>query len=149
MYSVNQYSPYPYGFGGDAKTGAYCEIDINNGKTSRFIVIKARAYMKDKERKMQLVRDGVMSWEDIYPEIIHLGYFPDSNYVFWLYRVYVCDIDKNLLKESDSEIFAMNAVNCEEFVFDDFEKCISFLMKKYEVCYESFVKKWQTNYPRY
>lgn len=149
MGKITEYSPFPYGFRGDIKDGAFCELDAENGTSSKFIVIRPRAYMRDKQREEQFVSDGVMSWNDIYPELKHLGYIPSGDDTFWLYTVDVCVIEKKYLSESDSEVFAKNAKDCEVYYFDDFNKCMTFLNEKFHVSETDFYKSWETNYPRF
>ena len=151
MGDINPYNPFPWRFRGDIRDGSYCELDLDDGKTTRFIVIRVKPYMQDDdyERECQLVELGVYTWEGMYPEIEKLGYMPDRNKVFWLYNVYVDDIEKEFLVDSDSEVFAMNAKNCKLFAFDDFYKCMAFLKEKYHVAEKDFKKEWETNYPKY
>lgn len=89
-----------------------------------------------------------MTIEDIYPEIVGLGYIPDKEKVFWLYTVNVCDIDKVHLENSDSEEFAVNVINDDYYHFDDFYKCMKFLREKFGV-EKNFRKDWETHYPQY
>ncbi|GKX53836.1 hypothetical protein [Budvicia aquatica] len=148
MEEITPYSPFPYGFRGDKERGAYCEIDLGNGFT-RFLVIYARAYKEDKERDEQLVSEGYTEWNRIYPEIEQLGYIPDENTTFWLYHLDICDIDKKYLEDSDSEIFAKNAINCKSHYFDDFYKIMDYVKEQYGVGFSDFHKDWETNYPQY
>ncbi|OCG44719.1 hypothetical protein A9G35_07770 [Gilliamella sp. Choc5-1] len=150
MSDINQYNPFPWRFRGDKEDGTYCEIKLDDEHT-RFIVIRVRSYMNDDdyERECQLVEQGIMTWDDIYPETEKLGYMPDRDKVFWLYKVYVDDIENEFLVDSDTEVFAMNAKNCKEFVFDDFYKCMFFLKEHYHVEEKDFKKSWETNYPQY
>lgn len=148
MNNVTEYSPFPYGFRGDEKDGAYCEISISDDET-KFIVIRPRTYMQNYERENQLVVQGIVTWAQIYPELEMLGYMPKKDEAFWLYSVDICYIDKEFLLESDSETFAHNAKNCEEYVFDDFYKCMEFLKEKHAVEASDFHKSWETNYPQY
>lgn len=90
-----------------------------------------------------------MTIEDIYPEIVGLGYIPDKEKVFWLYTVNVCDIDKVHLENSDSEEFAVNVINDDYYHFDDFYKCMKFLREKFGVEEKNFRKDWETHYPQY
>ncbi|HED5893949.1 TPA: hypothetical protein R5R88_004580 [Salmonella enterica] len=151
MEKITPYNPFPYGFKHD-KLGehkvSYCEIDLKNGFT-RFIVIRTRDYKSDKEREEKLVTDGIMTWDDIYPELKKLGYTPDECITFWLYDVDIDDIEKIYLEDSDSEIYAEHAINCKSYCFDDFYKCMDFLKEQYSVKPEDFRQKWETNYPRY
>lgn len=117
------YNPWPWGFRGDAKRGAFCEIDIEDNRASRFIVIRPRAYFPEDTRERERV--------------------------FWLYNVNVCDIDKQFLDDSDSEIFAAQARNDQNYTFDNFWHCMAFLTERFGITESDFKKDWQTNYPQY
>ena len=145
------YNPWPWGFRGDAKRGAFCEIDIDGNRASRFIVIRPRAYFPEdtRERELALINRGDTSLAACYPEIARLGYIPDRERVFWLYNVNVCDIEKQFLQDSDSEIFAAQARNDQNYTFDNFGHCMAFLTERFGVSESDFKKDWQTNYPQY
>lgn len=147
MENITPYRPFPIDFRGDEKNGAFCEIE--DELLSKFIVIRATPYMRDAEREESLVSDGIMTWGDIYPHLEALGYTPSKEDTYWLYAVDVCDIDKEFLEESDSEIFALNAKNCELYYFDNFNKCMIFVKDKYNADTNNFKKLWETNYPQY
>ncbi|MBA0211412.1 hypothetical protein ACLEE6_16695 [Lonsdalea quercina] len=148
---ISPYNPYPYDFRGDVKKGAYCEIDIDEGKGTRFIIIRPRAYFPSDsvDRKIELIDKGIMSIEEMYPEINKLGYIPDRLKAFWLYNLNVCDIDKIYLEDSDSEVFAANVKYDEYYTFDDFYKCMDFIKKEFGVSEKDFKKDWETSYPQY
>ncbi|WP_347253137.1 hypothetical protein [Leminorella grimontii] len=151
MEKITPYNPFPYGFRCDTLYGrkqSYCEIELGNGFT-RFIVIHSKPYRSDKEREDQLIADGYSTMESFYPEIERLGYTPDENIIFWLYNVFVDDIETIYLEDSDSEVYAEHAINCKLFCFDDFYKCMDFLKEEYSVEPEDFRPQWDTNYPRY
>lgn len=147
----NPYNPWPWGFRGDVKRGAFCEVDIENNRASRFIVIRPRAYFPaDRlERDLALINSGEIALEACYPEIACLGYIPDRERVFWLYNVNVCDIEKQFLQDSDSEVFAAQARNDQNYTFDNFGNCMAFLTERFGVSESDFKQDWQTNYPQY
>ncbi|ATY91956.1 hypothetical protein PEC301296_40960 [Pectobacterium carotovorum subsp. carotovorum] len=148
---ISPYSPYPYGFRGDIKKGSYCEVDINEGKGTRFIIIRPKAYFPQDtiERDIDLIKKGISTLEDLYPDVIRLGYIPDRLETFWLYNLNVCDIDKVYLEDSDSEVFAANVKYDEYYTFDDFYKCMDFVKKEFGVNEKDFKKDWETSYPQY
>ncbi|UVO07435.1 hypothetical protein LW347_16365 [Pectobacterium polonicum] len=148
---ISPYNPYPYGFRGDIKKGAYCEIDIDEGIGTRFIIIRPKAYFPQDaiERDMDFINKGILTLEEVYPDVIRLGYVPDRLKVFWLYNVNVCDIDKVYLEDSDSEVFAANVKYDEYYTFDDFYKCMDFVKKEFGVSEKDFKKDWETSYPQY
>jgi predicted ATPase len=149
MSDINQYNPFPWRFRGDKEDGTYCEIKLDNEHT-RFIAISVIPYMQDNfyERQCQLVAQGVTTWSNLYPETKKLGYMPDRDKVFWLYKVYVDDIENEFLVD-DVELFATKAKNCKSFVFDDFYKCMAFLKEHYHVEEKDFKKLGENNYPRH
>ncbi|MCY9847291.1 hypothetical protein [Pectobacterium jejuense] len=148
---ITPYNPYPYGFRGDVRDGSYCEVDINEGKDSRFIIIRPRAYFPEGmfEREMGFLEKGMLTLEDMYPEVKVLGYVPDRKNVFWLYNLNVCDIEKQYLEDSDSEIFAAHVKYDEYYTFDDFYKCMAFIEQTFGVHESHFKKNWETRYPQY
>jgi len=147
MMDATPYRPFPMNFTGDKLHRSFCEID--DGPTSKFIVIRATPYMRDKETEESLLVDGIMTWNDLYPELDSIGYMPSHKDTYWLYRVDVCDIDKEYLKDSDTEVFATKAKNCAQYHFDRFSKAISLIKEKYNITPDSFKKSWETNYPQY
>lgn len=148
---INQYSPYPYGFRGDVKKGAYCEINIDQGCGARFVIIRPKAYFPPEtvDREIELINKGVVTLEEVYPDVIRLGYVPDRMKTFWLYNLNVCDVDRKYLEDSDSEIFAANVKRDEYYAFDDFYECMDFIKKEFGVNERDFKKDWETNYPQY
>ncbi|GKW14963.1 hypothetical protein PEC301937_09130 [Pectobacterium carotovorum subsp. carotovorum] len=148
---ITPYNPYPYGFRGDSRDGSYCEMDINGGQDLRFIIIRPRAYFPEEmiEREMNFLEKGIMTLEDIYPEVKALGYTPDRKDVFWLYNLNVCDIEKQYLEDSDSEVFAAQVKYDEYYTFDDFYKCMDFIKQTFGVNESHFKKSWETSYPQY
>jgi len=148
---ITPHNPYPYGFRGDVKKGSYSELDIDGGKSSRFVIIRPKPYFPQEtiDREMEFIQKGILTLEDIYPDIARLGYVPERKDTFWLYNVNVCEIDKVYLDESDSEVFAANLKRDEYYTFDDFYKCIDFVEKNFGVGERDFKKDWETNYPQY
>lgn len=148
---ITPYNPYPYGFRGDVRDGSYCEMDINGGKDSRFIIIRPRAYFPEEmlEREMGFLEKGMLTLEEMYPEVKALGYVPDRNNVFWFYNLNICDIEKQYLEDSDSEVFAAHVKDDEYYTFDDFYKCMAFIKQRFGVNESHFKKNWETRYPQY
>ncbi|WP_148223027.1 hypothetical protein [Paraburkholderia xenovorans] len=139
---MNRHAPFPSSMRGD-KDGAYCEVMIDGGDASRFLIIRPIEYMRERDR--DLIGRGIFEIKDLYPEVERLGHIPCEE-VVWLYKLEVFVVEK--IFHGNSELFFENTMNFDYFVFDDYGCLLRFCEEKYGVKESDFSKSWETGYPQ-
>lgn len=143
MFSVSENNPFPVGMRGDNINGAVCELELDGGSTSRFLVVLPQKYNYHRLRSM--MAKGVSEF-DARPLLTLLGYSP-SEEVFWLYHLMIFEVDKQYL--SSQSLFFENRKNFQEYAFEDINEVLDFCKVNYNVSVADFKKDWETNYPQY
>ncbi len=148
MFEINKHNPFPSVLRGDKIKGAYCEVSIDNGLKSRYVIIRPKPY--DAEINRHRFKIAGIEIEDIQPGWSHLlrllGRDPKHG-VPWIYLVQTFVVDGKFQGNQSSLIKHMQ--DFLEYAFDDINDVLDFCEEKFDVSATDFGKDWETNYPQW
>lgn len=142
MYKIDSYKPFPSELRGD-EGGAFYETLLQDKTTSKYVIIWPQKFMTQRDK--ELLSDGKISLEEIYPEIALLHREVNEN-SHWLYT-----LDTFLVKREfhqNQTMFSDKRTNFHRWVFDDFNELMNFCSKEFGIGVQDFRKSWETNYPQ-
>ena len=139
MFENNKKFPFPKEMKGDASNGTHCAIQEKNEKI-RYLVIRVKKYMP--ENVGRRIKEGRYSVEEIYPEVVTLGYIPLREKTFWLHHLQTYIVDDILYETFDDLFHAENVSHYESVVFDDIDAVLQYCVKRFGIEPDGFHGKF-------
>jgi hypothetical protein len=142
MSGINEHHPFPDCVDADEDRTFY-EVPLHDGSGFQYVIIRAKRYMDERQR--DLVRRGLVSIEDFYPEVKWMDHMP-SDGTMWLYAVESIEVDSQ--HHENQLMFDDNAKNFAERIFDSFEEALRYCRETFEIDIVDFKESSKTHYPQ-
>jgi hypothetical protein len=135
--------PFPASMEADPD-GAFFERSLDGGATSFYLIIRPRPYLTARDR--ELIDQGVLSLEELHPEVLRLGRTPSPE-TRWLYEVESFKVGREY--HDDQEVFNDHATDYRSEVFDNLSTLLDHCQKEFGVAASDFRKRDATHYPKF